>query len=40
MDKGISSKLKFEKFYEELRKNKKFRKFDFEVDDLLEKNFY
>ena len=34
---GISSKLKFEKFYEELRKNKKFRKFDFEVDDLFEK---
>lgn len=34
---GISSKLKYEKFYEELRKNKKFRKYDFEVDDLFEK---
>lgn len=34
---GISSKLKYEKFYEKLRKNKKFKKFDFEIDDLFEK---
>ena len=34
---GISSKLKCEKFYEKLRKNKKFKKFDFEIDDLFEK---
>lgn len=34
---GISSKLKYEKFYEKLREDKKFRKFDFEIDDLFEK---
>ena len=34
---GISWKLRLEKFYEKLRKNKMFRKFDYEIDDMFEK---
>lgn len=34
---GISWKLKLSKLYEKLRKNKKFRQFDYEIDDLFEK---
>ena len=34
---GISWKLKLEKFFEKLRKNKKFRQLDYEIDDMFEK---
>ena len=34
---GISEKFKLGKMYEQLRKNKKFVKLDYEIDDLFEK---
>ena len=34
---GISWKLGLEKFYEKLRANKIFKKFDYEIDDMFEK---